>query len=335
MGRYTEAHAKPQGVGDARPTALQIIKDEGVENKLTGKVIVITGASSGIGVETARALATTGATLYLTVRDKVKAEENLKDILGNGRTFLIDMDLSSFASVKAAASAILQKSGNKVNILVNNAGILGIQTRTLSEDGHELHFATNHLAHFLLFQLLKTALLASSTPEFSSRVVNLSSSASRASKLLPSDNYNFEKSDYDFNIAYASSKLANVYMASEIERRYGHLGLHATAVHPGGIHTGIGRHVDPKFVEAIYADEKLLKWLKNPEQGAATTVWAAVGKEWEGKGGKYLEDCSESEEGPDDSDMFGTGYVPQTYNEAEEERLWKDSVKMVGLEDDA
>jgi NAD(P)-dependent dehydrogenase (short-subunit alcohol dehydrogenase family) len=123
---------------------------------------------------------------------------------------LVAMDIASFASIRSAAATILTESNNQVNILVNNAGIMGIEDLRLTEDGHEIHFATNHLGHFLLFQLLKPALLASSTPDFHSRVVIVASSTHRSCNLSASDNYNFQKGGYNFGVAYANSKLANV-----------------------------------------------------------------------------------------------------------------------------
>jgi NAD(P)-dependent dehydrogenase (short-subunit alcohol dehydrogenase family) len=333
MSRYAAAHINPQGAGDARPTALQIIDDENLEGKLFGKVIVITGATSGIGLETARALSATGATLLLTARDMKKAETTLVGILELGRVSLVKMDNASFASIRSAAAAILTKSDNQVNILVNNAGVL-IKNLKLTEDGHEMHFGTDHLGHFLLFQLLKPALLASSTPNFHSRVINVSSSTHRSWTLNESDNYNFQKGGYDCRFAYANSKLANIYMANELERRYGHKGLHATSLHPGSIITAISRDFGSGFLEQIMSDAKIVKILKSPEQGAATTVIAAVGKEWEGKGGRYLEDCDEAKRGEDDNDIYGVGYVRQTYDRKNEERLWKDSLKIVGMNDD-
>ncbi|KAH8803532.1 short-chain dehydrogenase/reductase-like protein [Xylogone sp. PMI_703] len=333
MSRYDVAHANPQGPGDARPTALQIIQDEGLEGQLTGKVIVITGTSSGIGVETARALYATSATLYLTARDIPKTKEVFSDILGSGRVEIIHMDLTSFASVRAAAQTILEKSNNQVNILINNAGVMAVPERQLTKDGHEMQFGINHLAHFLLFQLLKPALLASSTPQFHSRVVNLSSSGHRVHGINDSDNYDFQKGDYDPWVAYGQSKTANIYMANEIERRYGPKGLHATAVHPGAINTPLLKYMDPevlqKAVETLGAGK-----IKSIEQGAATTVWAAAGKEWANRGGRFLEDISEAKPGPDDGDANGKGYVPHAYDPEKEARLWKDSLKLVGLEDD-
>jgi NAD(P)-dependent dehydrogenase (short-subunit alcohol dehydrogenase family) len=331
MSRYTALHTDPQGPGDSRPTALQIIQDEGLENKLVSKVIVITGASGGIGAETARALFATGATLFLTGRDMKKAESNLSEILGSGRVSLFEMDTSSFSSVRATAAKILEKSNNQVNILINNAGIMGIAELELTEEGYETHFATNHLGHFLLFQLLKPALLQSSTPQFHSRVVNVASSTHRTvQNLCGSDNYNFEKGDYMHPIAYANSKLANVYMANELDRRYGSQGIRATSVHPGEIASDLLRNLGGQLVvDQILSNKELVKGFKSPAQGAATTVLAAVGKEWENKGGRYLESCGEAVRGKDDGQMMTPGWVSHTYDPTTEHRLWEDSLQMI------
>jgi NAD(P)-dependent dehydrogenase (short-subunit alcohol dehydrogenase family) len=334
MSRYSASHATPRGAGDDRPTALQIIHDEQVEGNLDGKVIVITGATSGIGIETARALSATGATLYLTGRNIAKATEALTDVLEQGKCSLIEMKNDSLTSVREAASVILAKSKGRVNILITNAGVMGINDLQLTQDGHEMHFATNHLGHFLLFELLKSALLSSSSPAFHSRVVIVASSAHRMCNLFESGNYNFEKGNYDSMLAYANSKLANIYMANEIDRRYGVQGLHATSLHPGGINTDIARHIGSAFVDSILSDPVLVKILKSVEQGAATTVLAAVGKDWEDKGGKYLEDCEEARRGLDDDSPFGAGYVSHTYRKEEEGRLWRDSLLMVGMVED-
>jgi len=178
MSSYAKAHANPKGPGDARPTAMQIITDEGVEGKLTGKTIVITGVSSGIGIETVRALAATGATLYLTARNLSKAERALEDIFKPNQMELVQMDQASLTSVRAAAATILEKT-SRINILIANAGIMAVQNLQLTDSGHELQFATNHLSHFLFFELLKPALLAASSPDFHSRVIVVSSSGHR------------------------------------------------------------------------------------------------------------------------------------------------------------
>lgn len=330
MSRYAAAHANPQGAGDARPTALQIVKDEGMENKLIGKVAVITGISSGIGIETARALAATGATLYLTARDVSKAETALEDFFDTTRMTLVELDLASLASVRAAADKILAKE-DKINLLINNAGVMAVQDRQLTEDGHELQFGTNHLAHFLLFQLLKPALLAGSSKDFQSRVVNVASTAHQLQALNAFDNYNWANGGYDPWLAYGQSKTANIYTANEIERRYGSRGLHATSLHPGGIATALSRHMPQEQLAGMLSNDALVRVLKTPEQGAATTTWAAIGKEWEGKGGKYLNNCTVAEGINEVADFQGPGLAKHTYDEAEEGRLWTDSLRLVGL----
>ena len=334
MSPYAAAHISRQGAGDARPNALQIIHDESLGGKLVGKVMVITGTSSGIGVETARALSVTGATLFLTARDMKRAETALTGILKPGRVSLVEMDNSSFASIRAAATTILTKSNDRVNVLINNAGILRVEDLQLTNDGHEMHFATNYLGHFLLFQLLKPALLASSTPDFHSRVVYVASSSHRAYSINGSDNFNFQNGGYNHMLAYSQSKTANIYMTNELDRRYGHKGLHATSVHPGMIATRLSRHLGSAFVEQFMKDEKLVKGLKSPEQGAATTIVAAVGKEWEDRGGRYLENCEEALRGEDDNNALGIGFVSHTYDQEKEERLWRDSLRIIGMNDD-
>jgi NAD(P)-dependent dehydrogenase (short-subunit alcohol dehydrogenase family) len=332
MSRYAAVHATPQGPGDARPTALQVVGDEAMEAKLKGKVIVITGVSSGIGIETVRALSVTGATLYLTARNLVKAKDALAGFFEPDRMELVEMDQGSLHSVRSAAQAILSKT-QKVNILINNAGIMAVPELQYTKDGFELQFGTNYLSHFLFFQLLKPALLAASTPDFQSRVVVVSSTAHRVHGINDSDNYNFEKGGYSPWVAYGQSKTATIYMANEIERRYGSRGLHAMSLHPGGINTGISRHMSRDELEGYSKDENLWKTMKSPEQGAATTVWAAIGRELEGKGGKYLLDCAEAERGPDNGDFRSPTYCSHTYDEEAEGRLWKDSLRLVDLHD--
>lgn len=284
------------------------------------------------GIETARVTAATGARVFCTVRDMQKGESALADILKPGQVVLVKMDLNSLDSVRSAARSVLSQT-QTLNILINNAGIMATPNLVKTADGFESQFGTNHLAHFLLFQLLKPTLLASSTPEFGSRVINLASSGHRVCG-VQIGNYNFEKGDYSAWTAYGSSKTANIYMVNEIERRYGSQGLHGLSVMPGGIRTGLQGHV-PDSVKASWDDDLEVKnYMKSPEQGAATTVYAALSKEWEGKGGRYLEDCAESPPvGP-----FGwstaVGYAPHAYDEEPAKKLWADSCKMVGENDD-
>jgi NAD(P)-dependent dehydrogenase (short-subunit alcohol dehydrogenase family) len=134
-----------------------------------------------------------------------------------------------------------------------------------TKDGCEMQFEVNHLAHFLIFELLKPALLASTTPEFSSRVVNVSSSAYHVVSINEAGDYNFEKTEYNDWVSYGQSKTANIYMANEIERRNGSRGLHATSVHPGMITTALMQHMDPAMVEAFKNNEEMYKVMKSPE----------------------------------------------------------------------
>ncbi|KAI9152233.1 alcohol dehydrogenase [Paramyrothecium foliicola] len=330
MSRYAAAHANPNGPGDARPTALQIVRDEGAEGKLKDKVVVITGTSSGIGIETARAFSETGARLFLTARDLDKAKSALEAVFDPDRMELIQMNQTSLDSVRTAAKQILNKT-NKVNILIENAGVMAVPNLEFTTNGHELQFGVNHLSHFLFFQLLKPALLAAVTPELNSRVVVVASSAHLAHSINEPDNYNFEKSDYDPWTAYSQSKTANVYMANELDRRYGSQGLHATSLHPGGIMTPLARHLGDGVAEAIASTEEARAQMKNPEQGAATTLWAAVGKEWEHKGGIYLEDCGETQLCESPKGHFAKGHAKHAYDPERERRLWEDSLRLVGL----
>lgn len=270
---------------------------------------------------------------FLTARDLTKANSALKDLLEPGRVSVIPMDNNSLESVREAARIILEKSGNQVNILIANAGVMGIPSLQRTEDGHEATFQTNYWSNFLLFDLLKPVLLASVTPSFHSRVVIVSSAASRSVLLPASDDYDFQKTEYSWERAYAASNLAKIYLANSIDRRYGAMGLHATSLHPGAINTNVARHIGPEFVEKLIANPYVAKILKSTEQGAATTVIAVIGKEWESKGGKYLEDCEESKRGEDDWQTFGAGWVKQTYDQKEEDRLWQDSLRILGLKD--
>ncbi|KAL8788917.1 MAG: hypothetical protein Q9213_001440 [Squamulea squamosa] len=330
--RYAAAHANPAGPNDARPTALDIVRDEGLEGKLSDKVVLITGCSSGLGIETAKTIAVTGAKVFCTVRDVKKGESALADILNPSQVILVKMDLSALDSVRSAAKSVLSQT-QTLNILINNAGIMAVPNLVKTADGFESQFSTNHLAHFLLFQLLKPILLVSSTPEFNSRVVNLSSSGHRAGP-LQIGNYNFENGRYSLWAAYGSSKTANIYMANEIERRYGSKGLHGLSVMPGGIRTGIQENLPDAIKASWDTDLEIKNYMKSPAQGAATTVYAALSKEWEGRGGRYLEDCAESPPVGPSGGSTAVGYAPYAYDEISARKLWEDSCQMVGVADD-
>ncbi|KAL6695635.1 hypothetical protein J3F84DRAFT_340312 [Trichoderma pleuroticola] len=334
MSRYAAVHAfdKLAGPGDARPSAEQIIKDAGKED-LKGQVIIVTGVSSGIGGASAVALAATGATLYLAGRSIAKGKAALPTIANLPNVHFLELDLASNASIKAFAAEFLKQSGGKLNVLLNNAGGVFVDRKT-SADGFEQQLAINHLGPFLLFSLLKDALLASASASNPSRVINVTSMGHRYGT-IHWDDLNFEKGEYNSTGAYAQAKTASIYTATEIDRRYGAQNLFAWSVHPGGI-------MESSFMaNAGYSQETIdgfknswpPKLFKNNSQGAATQVWAAVSDDVlapEARG-KYLEDCSvsvpiEKSDSPD-----WRGHAAHTYDETAAKRVWEVTEKLLGV----
>ncbi|ETS86545.1 hypothetical protein PFICI_00373 [Pestalotiopsis fici W106-1] len=242
MSRYVDSHKSPNGPGDARPTAMQVVEDEGRLGTMTDKVFLVTGASSGIGIETARAMAATGARVFLAVRSLEKGQQACADFLDPGRVELVECDISSLESVRKAATEFLAKS-QTLNVLVCNAGIMMVPQREESADGYESQLATNYLGHFLLFWLLRDAMVKCSTTDFKSRLVNVSSSGHHASE-IQFDDFNLTKDGaYDPIKAYGRSKLAQIYMSNYIDRVYGSRGLHSLSVMPGSILTNLHQHI--------------------------------------------------------------------------------------------
>ncbi|KAH7140935.1 hypothetical protein EDB81DRAFT_900453 [Dactylonectria macrodidyma] len=322
--KYVAVHGKLAGPGDARPTASQIIDDYGLAGKLSDKVILITGTSSGIGIDTVRAIYRTGATIYATARDVDKAKKALGDLTDSPRVHFLELDLGSVASVRASAESFKSKS-SQLNVLIGNAGVMACpEGRTA--DGFETQFGTNHLGHFLLFYLLKDTLLASSTPEWNSRVVLLSSCAHQAGS-VHLDNLTLE-GEYEPWKSYGQSKTANLWTAREIEKRFGGQGLHSWAVHPGSIATELQRHCSDEQKQQWADNKELAKVWKSSEQGAATTVLAAVSPELEGKGGLYLEDTQVAKPPARGS----TGVADWAYDEEGPGKLWEKSLELLRLE---
>jgi NAD(P)-dependent dehydrogenase (short-subunit alcohol dehydrogenase family) len=339
MSRYAQAHADPQGPNDARPTALQIIEDENLSGKLVGKSVFITGANQGLGLETARALHSAGATVYIGARNRTTGQLAIDDIQASDANdaplHVVEISLDSFDSVRKAAEDLLAQN-DKLNLLILNAGVM-FSPKGKTVDGFETQLAINYLGHFLLFQLLKPALLAASTPEFNSRVISLSSTGHRAGGIRFED-LNFDEPDsYDPMLAYGQAKTANIYLANEIERRYGSQGLHALSLHPGIINTNLAKYMTQEMKDFMGNHPVFQKRLKSVAQGAATTVYAAVSKDWEGKGGKYLYDCAEAGPVRPDSDYMSVddGYAEWIYDQDKASKLWTESIKLVGLEKDA
>ncbi|KAF2732024.1 short-chain dehydrogenase [Polyplosphaeria fusca] len=328
--RYVESHKDTKGPGDSRPTALQIVQDNDLIGKLQGKVALVTGTSSGIGIPTALALKAAGMRVFGAVRNLEKAKEAVGSALEPGRFELIHLDMNSLDSVRKCAEDFLSKS-NRLHILINNAGIMACpEGRTA--DGFELQFGTNHIAHFLLFELLKDTIMASATPEFPCKVINVSSTGHRYGP-VEFDNLNLE-GIYTPNAGYGQAKLSNIYMANELDRRYSKNNVRAFSLHPGGIWTGLQKHIPAEQMAAYKQMDAVQAHMKSPEQGAATTIFAALERSLDGKGGLYLEDCHISEPVKEGYSVLDPGYEKNAYHPENEARLWKVSLDLVGFKDD-
>jgi len=323
--RYSSAHQNPHGAGDQRPTAQEVISDEERTDNLHGKVVLITGCSSGIGVETARALFATGAELYLTARDVDKARKALPELGAVDRVHFLQLELNSLRSVQNCVQHFM-KDQKKLNILVCNAGVMHTPFEH-TVDGFEQQFGINFLAHFLLFTLLESALLSGVSSDFASRVVVVSSSGHRIAG-VDFDDINFSTREYNGWLSYGQSKTACIYLANEIERRYGARGVHGLSLHPGSIFSGLQKTV-PSRMRAQWKDENVLKVIKSPAQGASTSVFAAVARSLEGKGGLYLEDCSVSSPVKDGAQSRDPGYAPYAFDQEKAQRLWDLASEMI------
>jgi NAD(P)-dependent dehydrogenase (short-subunit alcohol dehydrogenase family) len=271
---------------------------------LTGRTVVLTGASGGLGLETARALATAGATLVLPVRDpdSMRESEGYRVLHAEtGRIDLIPMDLGSLESVRRAATAI-GAGYPRVDTLINNAGVMCTPAMTTA-DGFEFQFGVNHLGHFLLTTRLLPNLVAAG-PD--ARVVTVTSNAYRHAGRIDVADLNFDTRSYDPLDSYGQSKAANVLMTVELARRHGADGITALAVHPGTIiTTGLSRHMDRETIKKLMSlagDTFDPANLKTEAQGAATTVWAATEPSLRAHNGSVLEDCQLAEITPDAAD---------------------------------
>jgi len=293
---------------------------------LSGKTALVTGASTGLGAETARALAACGADVTLVARSVNKLSKVAESIqLETGRLpETATLELDKPATIRSFAADWLGRH-RKLDILINNAGIMA-PPLTRTAEGWESQFATNHLGHFLLTNLLSDAIKAAGK----ARVVNLSS-AGHWYSTVDLDDPNFQNRDYDAFQAYGQSKTANIWFAMELARRWADRGVTSFAVHPGGIQTELGRNLEPELAKRF---EQLIEehpdiW-KTVPQGAATSCWAATSPELNGKTGLYLEDCHISE--PGGEDMLDGGYVPHAYDADGAKQLWTLSNDLLGTE---
>jgi NAD(P)-dependent dehydrogenase (short-subunit alcohol dehydrogenase family) len=297
---------------------------------LSGKRVLVTGVSAGLGVETARTLAAHGAEVIGAARDLSKAEGATEQVraqaAGGGALHLVQLDLASLDSVRRCADSLLA-AGRAFDVIIANAGVMACPKGS-TVDGFETQFGTNHLGHFVLVNRIASLLRPGS------RLVNLSSAGHRYADVDLEDP-NFEHSPYAEFTAYGRSKTANVLFAVEFDRRHKASGVRATAVHPGGIHTELGRFMTPQVMEKLIADINAnqpkgappFSWKTIP-QGAATSVWAACVADADSIGGRYCEDCHVAEVVSDPGVRGGV----QTYalDPQRAQALWQKSEELVG-----
>ncbi|WP_433308186.1 SDR family NAD(P)-dependent oxidoreductase [Micromonospora sp. CA-269861] len=296
---------------NARSTAADVVA--GVD--LTGQRAIVTGASSGIGVETARALASAGAEVTLAVRDVRAGERTAHEIgAGNGLIRVAPLDLSDQRSVAAFVAAW----DGPLHILVNNAGVSATPEMRTAE-GWELQFATNHLGHFALANGLHRALAGAGR----ARVVSLSSIAHVSAPMVFED-VNFRERPYDRLLAYGESKTATALFAVEANRRWAGDGITVNVANPGAVATNLGRHL----TEEDYANLPAYDF-KTPQQGAATSVLLAAGPQLEGIGGRYFEDCEQAVRHRPETPLAGV--ADHATDPTAAARLWQLSLDLLAV----
>jgi NAD(P)-dependent dehydrogenase (short-subunit alcohol dehydrogenase family) len=281
---------------------------------MQGKICVVTGASNGIGKETARALASHGAQVVMVCRDRDKGEAVRSAILAEVPGASVDLmiaDLSSQASVRQAAADIVARYP-AIHVLVNNVGI-AIDYRTVSVDGVELVLATNHLGPFLFTHLLGDALAAAAP----SRVINVASELEKRGR-IHWDDLEFEHTSFGAIKVYSQSKLMNVMFTYELARRWKDRGITVNCLHPGVINTGLGNGARNPIVRGLLKAVQQL-FFKNPEKGAEGSVYLATSPEVEGKTGGFYVDKKLAKSNP------------ISYDQEALARLWRTSEQYVGL----
>jgi NAD(P)-dependent dehydrogenase (short-subunit alcohol dehydrogenase family) len=293
---------------------------------LTGKRVLVTGVSAGLGVETARALAAHGAQVVGAARDLAKARaatEVVKAQAPAGGLDLVELDLASLASVRACADALVA-DGRRFDVIIANAGIMACPFGKTA-DGFETQFGVNHLGHFVLVNRIASLL------NDGGRLVNLSSGGHRGSDVVL-DDPNFERTEYTPFGAYGRAKTANVLFAVEFDRRHKDRGVRATAVHPGAIQTELGRHMTREALAELRARIKTAtrsaNAYKTVPQGAATSVWSGVVAPAEAIGARYCEDCHVAKIN-DDPNVSG-GVRSYALDPDNAKALWAKSEEMVG-----
>lgn len=288
---------------------------------MQGKVVLVTGATNGIGEVTARELAGQGATTVLVGRNEDKTRkvvESIKQETGNANVDYLIADLSIMDQVRGLAEAFKAKY-DQLHVLVNNAGAL-FTSRHLTSDGYEMTFALNHLNYFLLTNLLLDVLKSTGTPDAKARIINVSSSAHYPAK-MDFDNLNGEKR-FSAMGAYTVSKLENVIFTYELDRRLKEDGANVTAnaLHPGVVNTGFGKNNDGfsgAVAKGIMAVLRLFQI--SADQGAETTLYLATSPDVENVSGRYFEKSKQKKSST------------ESYNQDHWRRLWEMSEDMTGL----
>jgi len=249
---------------------------------LSGKVFIVTGGNSGIGQETVKALLQHNAKVYIAGHSKERCEiaiRELRNQTGKEAIFM-DIDLANLGKIKMAV-AEFQKLEPKLDVLINNAGVMLPDPKAITADGYDLQFGVNVIGHFYLTKLLMPTLLAADNP----RIVNVSSAGNLLTKGLDFESFKDgqKRQQADPFDLYNQSKFANVVVAKEFARRYGDRGIVSTSLHPGMIVTNISRDMTPKIVVKISA---LLSY--SADKGALTSLYAATSPETADANGKYL-----------------------------------------------
>ena len=307
------------GTFNAESTTADVI--EGIS--LAGKVAVVTGASSGLGVETVRVLAGAGARVVMLARNKDKLDEVADDLRAANPAAIIateTVDLADLDSVRQAGAVIASKYP-AIDLLINNAGVMACPLSRTAQ-GFEMQFGTNHVGHFLFACLLVPALTGGA------RVISLSSAGHKFGR-VDFDDPNYQHRDYEKWSAYGQSKTANALFAVGLDDRLKERGVRVFAVHPGVIMTELSRHMVPADFEMLQArqPEGREMVLKSVEQGAATSVWAATSPSLAGEGGIYLEDCHIAQAATPGGDGGVESYA---LDHADADRLWALSEELVG-----
>lgn len=291
--------------------------------RLDGQHALVTGSTGGLGLETARALASIGASVTIAGRSASKIDSALASLRAEVPDAVFDaveLDLASLSSVADAAKQVVEQ-GRPINLLINNAGVM-MCPEGQTADGFETQTGTNHLGHFAWTAQVMPALAPGA------RVVTLSSAAHlRGSVDL--DDLNWKTRDYDPNLAYAQSKTANIWFASELQRRFGDR-LLSLSVHPGVIRTDLSRHLPDEVVEMMAEGFKQAGVVeKTIPQGAATSVWAATAPSLATEGGAYLLDCQIAVPVTEENPRFG--YAPWAFDAESAQRLWSISEDQTGV----